>query len=133
MIIDEKLVNTIRLISLKNALDFNNNIKLDVVISKTFSYSKDSKHSIKDLIPEIKKIISELSLLSLNEKKNLYDQIIGTSNHYLNDPDHCITNLGFKDDNKNQMHEKKSIDNQSFELPPLVDAVYGNVITRFPP
>ena len=82
MIIDEKLVNTIKLISLKNALDFNNNIKFDVVISKIFPYSKDTKNDIKDLIPEIKKIISELSLLSFNEKKILYDQILNTANHY---------------------------------------------------
>ena len=82
MITDEKLVNTIKLISLKNALDFNNNIKFDVVISKIFPYSKDTKNDIKDLIPEIKKIISELSLLSFNEKKILYDQIINTANHY---------------------------------------------------
>ncbi len=67
MITDERLVNTIKLISLKNALDFNNNIKFDVVVSKIFSYSKDTKNNIKDLIPEIKKIISELSLLSFDE------------------------------------------------------------------
>jgi glutamyl-tRNA synthetase len=87
LITDEKLVNTIKLISLKNALDFNNNIKFDVVISKTFSFSKDSKSNvdIKSLIPEIKKIISDLSLLSFDEKNALYGKIMETSNHYLHD------------------------------------------------
>jgi len=65
--LDENLANTIKLISLKNAIDFNNNIKPEVVISKTFSYAKDSKKNIRDIIPEIRKIISELSLLPLNE------------------------------------------------------------------
>ena len=87
MITDEKLINTIKLISLKNALDFNNNIKFDVVLSKTFSFSKISKGSIdiKNLIPEIKKIISDLSSLSFDEKNTLYGRLMETSNHYLND------------------------------------------------
>ncbi|MEJ7640574.1 MAG: glutamate--tRNA ligase [Candidatus Nitrosocosmicus sp.] len=135
--LDDKLANTIKLISLKNAIDFNNNIKPEVVISKTFSYAKDSKKNIKDVIPEIRKIISELSLLSLNEKVTLYDQIIHESNHFLKNPDTDIAQSIFKNDennNKNQIPEKKSPDNQqSFELPQLIGAENGNVVTRFPP
>ncbi|MDQ6723866.1 MAG: glutamate--tRNA ligase [Thermoproteota archaeon] len=127
MITDERLVNTIKLISLKNALDFNNNIKFDVVVSKIFSYSKDTKNNIKDLIPEIKKIISELSLLSFDEKKIQYDQILDTSNHYLNDVE-----SGYGITQRPGL-EKKSSAPQSFELPQLIGASYGNVITRFPP
>ncbi len=137
MILDDKLANTVKLISLKNAIDFNNNIKPEVVISKTFTYAKDSKKNIKDIIPEIRKIISELSLLSLNEKKTLYDQIIQESNHFLKNQDADIAQPILKNDgnnNKNQMPEKKSPDNQqSFELPQLIGVEYGNVITRFPP
>ena len=40
MIADQKFVNTVKLIALKNALEFNNTIRIDVVISKTFSISK---------------------------------------------------------------------------------------------
>ncbi len=135
MITDEKLVNTIKLISLKNALDFNNNIKFDVVISKIFSYSKDARNNIKDLIPEITKIISALSLLSFDEKKILYHQIIDTSDHYLNDDVRgpSITQPDFKENNKNLILEKKPSSHQSFELPQLIGANYGSVITRFPP
>ena len=135
MITDEKLINTIKLISLKNALDFNNNIKFDVVISKTFSFSKISKGSIdiKNLIPEIKKIISDLSSLSFDEKNTLYGKIMETSNHYLNDSTQGIDRTSFKIDNKNKTHEKKSFSDQSFDLPPLIEANYGNVVTRFPP
>ena len=57
-----------------------------------------------------------------------------TSNHYLNDSIQGIKlNSGFKIDNKNKTHEKKSFSDQSFELPPLIEANYGNVVTRFPP
>jgi glutamyl-tRNA synthetase len=135
LINDEKLLNTIKLISLKNALDFNNNIKFDVVLSKTFSYSKKTKNNIKDLIPEIKEIISKLSLLSIDEKKNQYDVILNSANHYLNEsiPINDKNQIGFKESNKNQGYEKKSHTHQSFELPPLIEAKYGSVITRFPP
>jgi glutamyl-tRNA synthetase len=125
LINDEKLLNTIKLISLKNALDFNNNIKFDVVLSKTFSYSKKTKNNI----------ISKLSLLSIDEKKNQYDVILNSANHYLNEsiPINDKNQIGFKESNKNQGYEKKSHTHQSFELPPLIEAKYGSVITRFPP
>src|SRR5919112_1260533 len=119
--LDDKLANTIKLISLKNAIDFNNNIKSDVVISKTFSYTKDSKINIKDIIPEIKQIISELSLLSIDEKKKLYDKIIQSNTHYLNDL-HASTNKPILSDdrvNENSASEKKPSDSQYHELPQL--------------
>ena len=138
MIIDEKLVNTIKLISLKNALDFNNNIKFDVVISKIFPYSKDTKNNIKDLIPEIKKIISELSLLSFNEKKILYDQILNTANHYQSGSGsiidgHDVVQSTFNENDKNRISGNVYSNHQSFELPQLIGAQYGSVVTRFPP
>ncbi len=124
------------MISLKNAIDFNNNIKPEVVISKTFSYTKDSKKNVKDIIPEIKKIISELSSLSLDEKKVLYDKIINDQNHFLTNLNTGINQPILKNDgeNKNQIPEKKSTDNQQLPvLPQLIGANYGDVITRFPP
>jgi glutamyl-tRNA synthetase len=135
LITDEKLINTIKLISLKNALDFNNNIKFDVVVSKTFSFSKISKGSIdiNNLLPEIKKIISDLSSLSFDEKNTLYGKIMETSNHYLNDFTQGIDRTSFKIGNKNKTHEKKTFSDEPFDLPPLIEANYGNVVTRFPP
>ena len=87
MIADQKFVNTVKLIALKNALEFNNTIKIDVVISKTFSISKDMEVNIniKELIPEIKEITRELRDLSVHEKKKLYDSITSENNHYLKD------------------------------------------------
>ena len=87
MIADQKFVNTVKLIALKNALEFNNTIKIDVVISKTFSISKDMEVNIniKELIPEIKEITRELRDLSVHEKKKLFDSITSENDHYLKD------------------------------------------------
>ena len=84
MLTDEKLLNTVKLIALKNAIDFNNNINFKVVISKTFSYLKYTEHKdIKEIIPDIKKIISELSILSIDDKKIFYERLVNSHDHYL--------------------------------------------------
>ena len=136
MLPDEKLVNTIKLIALKNALDFDNNIKLNVVISKTFSFLKNTdKNSIKGIVPEINKIVSELSLLPLDAKKSIYDSIFNTSDHYLNNDVSQESEIRSesKGNKEKIISKEKSFDNDSCSLPPLNNASYGNVTTRFPP
>ncbi|HEX5519243.1 MAG TPA: glutamate--tRNA ligase family protein, partial [Candidatus Nitrosocosmicus sp.] len=136
MLPDEKLVNTIKLIALKNALDFDNNIKLNVVISKTFSFLKTTdKNSIKGIVPEINKIVSELSQLPLDAKKIIYDSIFNTSDHHLNNDVSQESEIQFESKgNKEKILSKDfSFDDDSCSLPPLNNASYGNVITRFPP
>ena len=68
-------------------MEFNNTIRIDVVISKTFSISKymGANINIKELVPEIKQITSELRDLSVHEKKTLYDSIALENNDYLKD------------------------------------------------
>ena len=39
----------------------------------------------------------------------------------------------FNENDKNRTSEKIHSDHQSFELPQLIEARYGNVVTRFPP
>jgi len=137
LLTDEKLSNTVKLIALKNAIDFNNNINFKVVISKTFSYLKHTKHNdIKELIPDIKKIISELSILSLDDKKSLYEHIVDLPDHYLSN--NVIQNNSkfhsrIKENATNLILKERFHDIQSIGLPPLVEAEYGNVVTRFPP
>ena len=136
MITDQKFVNTVKLIALKNALEFNNTIRIDVVISKIFSISKEMGASIniKDLVPEIKEITSELGSLPVNEKKTLYDSITLENNHYLKDhKDDTGTTNNIQKDLENKK-KKTSVGNDiEFELPNLEGAVQGKVITRFPP
>ncbi|HSA74796.1 MAG TPA: hypothetical protein VLE21_01260, partial [Candidatus Nitrosocosmicus sp.] len=86
MITDEKFVNTIKLIALKNAIEFDNKIKLDVVISRAFSFSKllvKGNDNLKNYIPDIKTIVSDLEALSLENKKKLYNEILSEGNDYL--------------------------------------------------
>lgn len=137
MLTDEKLLNTVKLIALKNALDFNNNINFKVVISKTFSYLKNTENKdIKELIPDIKKIISEISILSIDNKKSLYELIINSHDHYISDIN--IRNSSkihseIKENKTNSILKERSSYIQSIVLPPLMGADYGKVITRFPP
>ncbi len=131
MIPDTKLVDTIKLISLKNAIDFDNIIKFDVVISKTFSYSKKTSCNIKDFISEIREIISELSLLSFDEKKNLYNDLYDKGNHYLEYRESGSIIQTIKGESKKIVSKKKL--SLNLDLPPLDDAIYGKVVTRFPP
>ena len=133
---DPKLVNTVRLIALKNALEFNNTIRIDVVISKTFSISKDigAEFNIKDLVPEIKEIVNELKDLSVDEKNTLYDSIILENNHYLQDRKSDLgTNKDVQNDQKIKKKKTLAGDNTEFVLPTLDGAVQGKVVTRFPP
>lgn len=138
MINDEKLLNTIKLLALKNAIDFNNNIKLDVIISKTFSYSNFFDSSIrKNLVNDVKDIVLQLNEVPIIEKKDLYDKIFASNNHYMINPE--ITNskkeLGVTKNSKEHNNFKNILidTEQKFELPSLHNAKFGNVITRFPP
>ena len=110
MLTDEKLLNTVKLIALKNAIDFNNNINFKVVISKTFSYLKHTEHKdIKELIPDIKKIISELSLLSIDDKKIFYERLVNSHDHYLSDivlQNSSKFHSGIKENNTNSILKK---------------------------
>ena len=128
---------------MKNAIEFNNNIKLDVVISKAFSFSRffaTPNGNLKDYIPEIKTIVSELDPLSLETKKNLYSELISKNNDYMRENDRSNkdrdqsrsrdTNHKVKDKNSISKSKENVLD---FQLPDLDDAEQGNVITRFPP
>ena len=149
MITDEKFVNTIKLIALKNAIEFENKIKLDVVISRAFSFSKflpKGNAQLKNYIPHIKTIVLDLETLSLEKKKELYNEIVSKGNDYLEE--------NRKEDRKNKSKDIQSVgesprdgDSASpaandykskeqqlvFELPDLAGAIQGKVVTRFPP
>lgn len=136
MITDEKVVNTIKLISLKNALDFDNKIKIDVVISRLFSYSKyfGEKINVKEIIPDIKQIVYDISLLSIEEKRVLFDEINTKENHFSEKiPAQSGENNISKGDNLKNYSKKVDLKSNVDELPALEGAIDGKVITRFPP
>lgn len=136
MIADQKFVNTAKLIALKNAIEFNNITRVDVVISKIFSISKNMGENIniKELVPEIKEIISELDGLSVDEKKKLYDSITLENNHYLKElKSDAGENHRAQKDPENKEKKTTTGKDIEFELPNLDGAVQGKVVTRFPP
>lgn len=147
MISDEKFINTIKIVALKNAIDFENKIKLEVVISKSFSFSKYLKdgRNVRELIPDIKDIVSDLDNLSLDDKKTYYADLMANDNNYLihsSSKDKVVESvdsekrLAKKHDTvtnsvkKSQNNSTKSIE---YDLPSLVNVVDGTVVTRFPP
>lgn len=148
MITDEKFVNTIKLIALKNAIEFDNKIKLDVVISRAFSFSRffvKGNDNLKNYIPDIKTIVSELEKLSLENKKKLYTEIQSKGNDYLggnrSNDRRDLQSVGERHSEKDSIKSTNTFDSDfkskeqslEFELPELADAIDGKVITRFPP
>lgn len=147
MISDEKFTNTIKIIALKNAIDFDNTIKLEVVISKAFSFSKLLKENgnVKEHIPDIKNIVKDLDRLSIEDKKKLHEELLANGDNYFSNS-HSVSSDVNKDtyskgkqDGGNgkgglsQQTQKIPGKTIEFELPNLENAVDGSVTTRFPP
>jgi glutamyl-tRNA synthetase len=147
LIPDEKFVNTIKIIALKNALDFDNIIKLEVVISKSFSFSKFLKENknVKDFIPDIKEIVKALDPLTIEDKRKLHQEILTSGNSYLSNDSSLSKGTSTATASKAILEEsndkgvssqkipKLSKKSMEFELPDLENAVDGAVVTRFPP
>ena len=69
-------------------------------------------------------------------KKFFMNIIVNSHDHYLSDivlQNSSKFHSGIKENNTNSILKEKSSDIQSIGLPPLVEAEYGNVVTRFPP
>jgi glutamyl-tRNA synthetase len=147
LISDEKFVNTIKIVALKNAIDFNNTIKVEVVISKAFSFSKFLKENenVKDCISDIKEIVKHLDRLSSEDKMKLYEGLLANGNNYFSNGNSVSgdTSPATKSKAKQDRNTPKDVSSQrtqkisgktlEFDLPDLENAVHGSVITRFPP
>ncbi|HEY7082311.1 MAG TPA: glutamate--tRNA ligase [Nitrososphaeraceae archaeon] len=108
MSLDSSIERTIKLVTLKNALEYDGKAKLEAVISKTMASRPDLRTSIKTIIPEIKRLLDQVNSLAISEQKTLLQEISPTV-----DP--------------NKQVEKFS------GLPELYGAEMGKVVTRFPP
>lgn len=147
MISDEKFVNTIKIVALKNALDFDNTIKAEVVISKAFSFSKflNENGKVKEHIPDIKEIVKQLDILSIEDKKKLYEELLANGDNYFSGDKSISSDASSavkskeKQDKLNmrvvssKRPQKISGKTIEFDLPDLENAVDGEVVTRFPP
>jgi len=92
--------------TLLNALEYDGKANFQAVLGKIISEDPSLKEKIKELIPEINKIIKEINLLTIDEQKKKIDE------------------LGIK-------IEKKIVEDKC--LPELPNAVKGKVVMRLAP
>ncbi|MGD1834365.1 MAG: glutamate--tRNA ligase, partial [Nitrososphaeraceae archaeon] len=101
--------NIIRSTILKNAVDYNGKARLDTIIARIIANRPDLRNNIKEMIPHIKEILDDINKWDIERQKKELKDI---------EPDYDL--------------EKKST-KKEYELHPLVNAIEGGVVTRFPP
>jgi glutamyl-tRNA synthetase len=110
MDVDIEILELVQIITLRNALGYNGQARFDSVISKLLASRPEIKTQIKEIMPKVKEVIEQINSLTIDEQKVLLNN---------KDPH------GFQ---KKKVHEKGES-----QLPPLINAITGKVVTRFPP
>jgi glutamyl-tRNA synthetase len=109
--VDQGTRDIIKIIVLRNAIQYGGKARNENVISKIVAQRADLRNNLKILIPEIKLTVQEINSLTLNEQKALFTRIAPYES----------------------AEKKKFTGEHDTKLPALQDAQMGNVITRFPP
>ena len=104
------LERLIRVIALKNAIEHEARAQPEAVISKFVGSRPDQRGNLKQIIPEIRSIVSEVNSLPAAKQASLIAEL---------DVEYGRT--------------QKPQASGSPSLPPLENAIQGEVITRFPP
>jgi len=108
--LDDDLKKEIRKIALQNAVEHDGKTKDKVILSKSLGTIPELKNNVKDAIPEIASIVSQVNGMSIEEQKT---EIQNNFPEILN------------------VKEKPKAERVG--LPPLEGAEHGNVVTRFTP
>ena len=107
---DDDLKKEIRKIALQNAVEHNGKTKDKVVLSKSLGTIPELKNNVKEVIPEIASIVSQVNGMSIEEQKteiqNNFPEIFDV---------------------------KENVKKERVGLPPLEGAEQGKVVTRFTP
>lgn len=107
---DDDLKKEIRKIALQNAVEHNGKTKDKVVLSKSLGTIPELKNNVKEVIPEIASIVSQVNGMSIEEQKteiqNNFPEIFDV---------------------------KENVKEERVGLPPLEGAEQGKVVTRFSP
>ena len=107
---DDDLKKEIRKIALQNAVEHDGKTKDKVVLSKSLGTIPELKNNVKEVIPEIASIVSQVNGMSIEEQKteiqNNFPEIFDV---------------------------KENVKEQRVGLPPLEGAEQGKVVTRFTP
>ena len=106
----DDLKKEIRKIALQNAVEHDGKTKDKVVLSKSLGTIPELKNNVKEVIPEIASIVSQVNSMSIEEQKteiqNNFPEIFDV---------------------------KENVKEQRVGLPPLEGAEQGKVVTRFTP
>ena len=106
----DDLKKEIRKIALQNAVEHDGKTKDKVVLSKSLGTIPELKNNVKEVIPEIASIVSQVNGMSIEEQKteiqNNFPEILDV---------------------------KENVKEERVGLPPLEGAEQGNVVTRFTP
>lgn len=108
MAIDSETEKFIKIIALKNSIGHDGKAQHEAVIAKLVGSRPELRSQIKSLISEIRAVVQKINALSLADQKSLLEELA---------PGKVAT--------------KKHV--EEHQLPPLEGAVYGKVVTRFPP
>ena len=107
---NDDLRKEIRKVSLQNAFEHDGKTKDKIVLSKILGIVPELKNNIKDIIPEIASIVSQVNAMSIEEQKteiqNNFPEVLAV---------------------------KEKVKEESVGLPPLDGAEQGKVVTRFTP
>ena len=107
---DDDLKKEIRKIALQNAVEHDGKTKDKVVLSKSLGTIPELKNNVKDAIPEIASIVSQINGMSIEEQKT-----------------------EIQDNFPKILNVKENVKEERVGLPPLDDAENGKVVTRFTP
>jgi len=108
--LDDDLKKEIRKIALQNAVEHDGKTKDKVVLSKSLGTIHELKNNVKEAIPEIASIVSQVNGMSIEEQKT---QI--------------------QNDFPEILDVKEKVKEEREGLPPLENAEQGKVVTRFTP
>ena len=111
---DEKLKEFIWISALENAIKFNGRANPGAIVGKLFLFDASIKENVKEVMPLLNKIVSDVNALSLEQQKQELVKLV---------PD-------FFESEKDKKTQRKK---EARELPPLKDAEDGKVVTRMPP
>ena len=107
---NDDLRKEIRKVSLQNAFEHDGKTKDKIVLSKILGIVPELKNNIKEIIPEIASIVSQVNDMSVEEQKteiqNNFPEVLDV---------------------------KEKVKEESVGLPPLDGAEQGKVVTRFTP
>jgi len=108
--LDDNLKKEIRKIALQNAVEHDGKTKDKAILSKSLGTIPELKSNVKDAIPEIASIVSQVNGMSIEELKT-----------------------EIKNNFPEILNVKKPVKEERVGLPPLEGAEQGKVVTRFTP